>query len=268
MDATEYAEYANSKLSPLAKLWTIIRQWIQPYYRNWSGLKKPTEKKSDKKVVKPASKKKKTKKKSKKTARTISRKELQRSQGVDTSHDLSDVGESVGPAGEKKAGVRIMSYSKPLDKAINFRTKPAVGSIYSYTSPTKIQAFAHFAPQAGFAYQGRNDGARKKLKPLVFPDPNAWGKPFDRTHLIPVGFHGSESDSRLLIGWDSDQNRGPFNDFEKKQKKLKHPIYWLASVTRLKGGARWEYKIYNADTGELVDELTEHMKCPFVWRIH
>lgn len=43
---------------------------------------------------------------------------------------------------------------------------------------------------------------------------------FDRTHIVPIGFHGTESDNRLLVGWNSNQNRVQINKFEKKVRKF------------------------------------------------
>lgn len=255
MTNNDYTDMIN-KQHPLHKLWVKIRQWAQPYYRDWSPLTKKTAKKPSTK--KPAKKS---------TARKIKKKELANSAGVNPSANLSDVGKSTREKDGKRQSARITNISKPLDNAIDFPTKPAPGTIYSHTSKVKLQVFAHFDPQAGFAYEGRSNTARRKLKMLVYPNPSVWKKSIDRTHLIPVGFHGSESDPRLLIGWDSDVNRGKFNDFEKRQKNYSFPIYWLASVTRLKRGARWEYRVYNAESGELVDSLEDIMKCPFVWKI-
>src|SRR5699024_12125259 len=76
---------------------------------------------------------------------------------------------------------------------------------------------AHLAPGSGYTFRERDVAARGLLKPLIYPRDQ--GKPFDRTHLLPIGYHGSENDERLLVGWDSDANRGPFRSEERRVGK-------------------------------------------------
>lgn len=238
MSDTSYVDGVNKLAAPL-RLYVAVRQYFQPYYRNWSWLATPKKKPKPAKTA-PA--------KSTSTSRPV----------VDTANEASDVGVS-----SSETKVAILRYSKPLDNAIRFKKKPPRGSLYTYHDATKHQVFAHFGPGDGFAYSGRSDVARKKLTPLVYPKQAV---PFDRTHLIPIGYHGSEKDSRLLVGWDSATNRGLFADFEKKQKKRTKPIYWLTSVTKNASGALWEYKIYDVDSGELVDSVEHQLNAEFIWK--
>src|SRR5699024_9973651 len=89
----------------------------------------------------------------------------------------------------------------------------------------------------GYEFRERDDAARKTLKPSVFPLDHIG--PFYRTHLIPIGYHGSESDHRLLIGWSPEANRGPFNDIEQVQKARKYTILGVLMVIKKHKGAEW-----------------------------
>lgn len=156
---------------------------------------------------------------------------------------------------------KVITYPEEI-KPFQMRTQPAYDTIWCFHNDSMHQVYGHFKAKAGFRYKTRNDKKRKMLKPLIFPRQN---KPFDRTHLIPIGYHNSENDQRLLIGWDSKQNRGPFNKFEQRQKKRMIPIYWFTQVTKTPVGARWNFKIFSED-GALLDQLETEMVSPFIWQ--
>lgn len=166
--------------------------------------------------------------------------------------------------------VNTFNYPRPLDDVANLEIKPELGTIFAYHDKSKHQVLGHFAPRAGFKYgkDTRNNNKRKQLYPIVFPK---YGEkvPFDRTHLIPFGYHNSENDMRLLIGWDSWQNRNPLNEWEKRAKLHEQNIYWLASIERTKDGAEWHYQIFDEDFNP-IDKLDLSMGTPeepieFVW---
>ena len=163
-------------------------------------------------------------------------------------------------------GVRLTNVSTPLDKAASFKTKPGLGRIWFYEEPgKKMQVFAHFDVKDGYRFPERDDSERKRLKPRMYPT----DRQFDRTHLIPIGYHGSESADRLLVGWDSFQNRKDMLAFEKAAKALPFPIYWLTSINRTPKGANWHYRVYNAidpDNPALVKRLDLEMEAPISWR--
>lgn len=225
---------------PFYLRWYInIRQWFQPYYRYYGATKAPTRKK--KKHTAPSRKQPSTHKSSKKT--------------------------NGGAGASSKAQApkfRIMNYPKPLDNVMEFKKKPSLGAAWFYHDENVHQIVAHLAPGSGYTFRERDDAARGRLKPLIYPRDQ--GKPFDRTHLLPIGYHGSENDERLLVGWDSDANRGPFMHFESKQKRRKVPIYWLTFITKTKRGARWSFMIYDAVSLQLIDELHHEMRNKFTWK--
>lgn len=219
----------------LLALYIKIRQWFQPYYR-WY----PKSDKHDPKAI----------------AREQRRRAKAAKRGKPTGKSLHEE-DTLVPS------VKILNYPKPLHNGMKFQKKPKPGSIWCYHNDRHHQIFAHFEPGMGYVHRERDHKARKSLKPLVYPNQ---GRPFDRTHTIPIGYHGSENDNRLLIGWDSDVNRGAFNEFEKKQKARKEPIYWMTLVDKIPGGARWRYLIYDARNDALLDSLESTMKCDFVWK--
>ncbi len=156
---------------------------------------------------------------------------------------------------------KVVTYPEPI-KPFKMKSQPNYDNIWCYHDREMHQVYGHFKKGAGYRYKKRNDKKRKQLKPLIFPMQN---KAFDRTHLIPIGYHNSENDKRLLVGWDSKQNRGPFNDFEQKQKKRRVPIYWYTEITKTKVGAIWKYEIYS-ENGEILDRLECEMISKFVWQ--
>lgn len=114
-------------------------------------------------------------------------------------------------------------------------------------------------------FQARSDKVRKKLKPLLFPNQDM---PFDRTHLIPVGYHGSENDNRLLVGWDSNQNRNAMRHFESEVAKMNEleSIIWITIIRKKQNGASWTTTILNTNGKELKKEKFEIFDRPFVWK--
>lgn len=159
--------------------------------------------------------------------------------------------------------VKIVDYPNPLTNVMKFQKKPSRNRIWCYHDKNVHQVVAHFTPGSGLIFKTRDNAARRELKPLIFPTNKGV---FDRTHLIPIGYHGSENDPRLLVGWDSDANRKQFNDFEQIQKRRKNPVYWLTFITRKPWGARWHYMVYDVKTEQLLDELIHDYKAEFVWK--
>lgn len=100
----------------------------------------------------------------------------------------------------------------------------------------------------GYRFTERSSQNRRKLKPLLYPIIN---DPFDRTHTVPHGISGLEADPFVLVGWDSEQNRHPFNEFEQKAKSLTktNDLIWICQIKRLPYGAKWTYVILDANTG-------------------
>lgn len=219
-----------------------IRTWFQPYYRP-----KPVKNKT-KRATKPGSTK------AGSTKAGVTKK---------APAPVSPPSKQPAPTPGAQPPIRIVDYPKPLDKVASFTSKPGLNRIWCYHDSTRHQVAAHLGPGTGYKFRERSDVERRKLKPSVFPIQNV---PFDRTHLIPIGYHGSENDHRLLIGWESEANRNQFNDFEQKQKARKQPILWTVFVTKTAEGATWDYTVYDSVSMKKLDHLTHKMVGEFAWK--
>lgn len=204
-----------------------LRRWFEPYYQP-----KPSR---------PASKKKPAKAPAK-PAKTPSK-----------------------PKPEKKPDpeLRVLDYRNPLDNAINFKNKPGPNRVWCYHDSKRHHLFAHLLPQSGEQFRERDNQKRRKLEPMLYPTDVGV---YDRTHVLPIGYHGSERDRRLLVGWDSVANRGIFETFERKHKQSSKPVYWLTAIERTPDGATWLYRVYDVETLEVIDELHHKMTAHFAWK--
>lgn len=162
-------------------------------------------------------------------------------------------------------GIFVTDLPDPMpDDILEMTVLPPAGHVWHYHDSTTHELLSHLLPERGFDFKGRNDQARKRLKAGIYPINN--NKPYDRTHLIPFGYHGVEADPKLLVGWDSVQNQGPMNKFEQRQKKRKKPILWLARITKTPDGAALTYQVFDVKNHELIDEETYIMKSEFMWK--
>lgn len=148
--------------------------------------------------------------------------------------------------------LKIIEVKKPLDKAYLLKYKPKNDEAWYYHDKDRHQIFARFEPKSGYRHKDRDSAARRKLTALIYPKNVGI---FDRTHIIPFGYHGSENDARLVIGWDSKQNRTPLNNFEQEIKALDEPIYWFTDIRRTPYGAIWRYAIFSAADGRLIKKI-------------
>lgn len=176
---------------------------------------------------------------------------------------------AVSVNGDTATMIRVYNCTKPLTDAIKSRNKPGPDKVYCYRGPQRVQVFACFAPGSGRRWTNRDDAARKQLRPVLYPN---LGEAFDRTHLIPIGFHGSENDPRLVVGWDKDQNRNLLKKFEQRAIDLnqKIPIYWMTEIEKTPKGAIWRYRIFDARNPNgpenLMLTLDSPLECDFVWK--
>ncbi|HCU8763828.1 TPA: hypothetical protein OVG04_002641 [Staphylococcus aureus] len=214
-----------------------INKWVRPYMY-------------DDEIKTPPKKRKETKKK-------VKVKKLTKNDKKPTELDAVKRGE---------IGIKMITVNYALDKDSAFQRLDKSHSHIAYYHHTreKHQIAVRFEPQSGFRYYQRNERKRRNFKPLIEPKYEAW----DKTHLIPVGFHGSENDPRLLIGWSSRLNRGAIKKHEDKVTNVNqgHTIYWFVDVEkhRESGGAYWTSTVWFED-GSLVDEQKFYDKSKFHW---
>src|SRR5699024_7401451 len=150
---------------------------------------------------------------------------------------------------------------------MKFKNKPKLGQIWTFHDNDRHQAIGHFGPKSSHSAPPsmRSDERRAQLKPWV--KPTKMKNAYDRTHIIPFGFHGSESDPRLVVGWLQRDNRNKFKVFENKHRNYNTPIYWFVDISRIKsGGAKWTYRIYDARTLKLIHELTSVTSLVLQWK--
>ena len=160
----------------------------------------------------------------------------------------------------------IHDLDEPLGEVWSDDALPAPQQAWFHHDRSVHELFSHLIPGAAKMYSGRRLSSRNRLHPVIKPTYKDQ-TPYDRTHLLPFGYHGVESDPRLLIGWDRQMNQGPMRLFEERQKKRRKPIYWLARITRTPFGAIWYYGVWDAATMELLDEATWEMKdTVFDWK--
>lgn len=145
---------------------------------------------------------------------------------------------------------------------------PAPRQAYVFHDNQRHVVIAHLVRGTAWDYTVRDTAARAKLKPKFIPI--GLGKPYDRTHLVPFGFHGSENDPFLVVPWDPAQNQGPMNKYEQDTKKLtnRKDVIWCAQVDLgpHSKGAVLSYYIYDpVSRREIRQHFTSHMKCSFKW---
>lgn len=171
--------------------------------------------------------------------------------------------EPTAAAKNKKYVPHVIDVHQPLSNVKGLRTLPSPGDIWCYHDANQHTVLANLPAGTSKTYRNRNNEARKQLQPLIKPIEHGM---YDRTHLIPFGYHGSENDPRLLVGWDRGANQKQFNRFEMKQKRRQQNIYWLTVITRQPWGLRWEYKIFDANTRKKIDQMRHDFKTKYMWR--
>ena len=143
---------------------------------------------------------------------------------------------------------------------------PRKRHVFAYHDEKSHIVIAHLVKGSAFHYKDRSNAARAALKPKLYP----LRTKYDRTHLIPFGYHGSENDPQLLVGWDSSQNQGEMNAYEKRIKALsgRKDLIWACEITKgAKTGATLAYYIYDPLTGkQAAPPLIMRMQAPFMWQ--
>ncbi|EKR9302822.1 hypothetical protein P9705_001263 [Enterococcus faecalis] len=125
------------------------------------------------------------------------------------------------------------------------------------------QLAVKFKSNSAKRYQYRSDKHRKMLNPIIYPDV----KVFDKTHIIPIGYHGSESDSRLLVGFSSQINRKDLRIFESKVAKInkQKEVLWFVNIEKQEDcSAEWRSIVWDAE-GTVLLEGCWHDKSKFSW---
>lgn len=147
----------------------------------------------------------------------------------------------------------IKRINRSLEKAFFAKQGPKQGEIWYYHSPDKHQVYAYFkaGDRKKFGQELRNDELRRQLKAKIYPK----NEQFDRTHLFPFGYIGTENNPVLVIGWRAQHNRNDIADFENRISDKDYDVHWLTSIEKTPYGAKWVNVVRRADNNELVDSL-------------
>lgn len=153
----------------------------------------------------------------------------------------------------------------PIEAMVALKDEPFDNGLYHHDWEHH-QLVIKYDKGTGKRYQARNHLLRRKMTKdlLIFPKRV---KVYDKTHLHNIGFHGSDNDKRIIIGWDSRQNQQDMRLFEDEVIKInkKEPIYWYVSIELQSDfTAKWYSKIYNLD-GQLLLEREFHDISKFSW---
>lgn len=162
--------------------------------------------------------------------------------------------------------VKILRSKHRLERLWNSGKTPVANKYWFFHDVSHHEVGAYLPKGTAFTFTERNDEERANLKPLIYPRMNA---AYDRTHLIPFGYHGIENNSALVIGWLASHNRNELRNFEiemNKENKTRD-LVWFTHVTRKPEFGIWTYRVYDANTRKLVGELTLKLKCgDWVWK--
>ena len=167
---------------------------------------------------------------------------------------------------KEEKSIKILRSKTRLERLWNSGKAPSVGKYWFYHDAAHHEIGAYLPKDTAFTFTERSDEERSELKPLVYPRMNV---AYDRTHLIPFGYHGIENNSALVIGWSSSHNRNELRNFEiemNKKNKTKD-LVWFTYVTRKPEYGIWTYKVFDAKSREIVGELTLKLKCgDWTWK--
>lgn len=167
----------------------------------------------------------------------------------------------------KKLGLEMVDLSKGLDKpsALEMMQSSESRVTFYWHDDTSHQVAVKF-DKGGIKdeYKTRSNKERRQLEPLIRPYQK---ENVDRTHVIPIGYHGSEKDKRLLIGYDSHINQvklKKFEDYASKVNKQK-TILWFVDIQRQDNGSvKWHATVWD-EQGNVITEKTFHDKRKFKW---
>lgn len=126
------------------------------------------------------------------------------------------------------------------------------------------QIAVKFNKGSAWKYHARNESKRKQLKPIIEHRKKGKG---DKTHLIPVGFHGSENDERLLVRFDSKINKGALKKAEEyiSNINMKEPILWFVDIEKQDDETAIWYMTVWDDKHNILIQQSFHDYNKFIW---
>ncbi|MCO4346325.1 hypothetical protein MTQ93_09735 [Staphylococcus agnetis] len=164
----------------------------------------------------------------------------------------------------KKISVNIESVPKPIKSLNDYHVLPKMNNIWCYHDEKQHQVLAHLSSKDAFKNTNRDNHYRNSLDTWIHPKDTSITT---NMHLIPFGYHGTESDPRLIIGWDKKQFVGQIKAFQKKGVHHQGDIIWHIDVRRSKTGVAMRQTIYNALSNDVIYRETFNLhNTPFYWK--
>lgn len=163
-------------------------------------------------------------------------------------------------------GIDLVTVQKAMNdtQALKLLDRSGFNIGYFHHDTNKHQLACKFDKNSAWLYHERNESKRKRLKPLVY---HADSKHQDKTHMIPIGFHGSENDERLLVGFSSAINKGDLKNFEKYIININasEPVLWYISIEKQTDNtAIWKAIVWD-ENHNIIAKESFHDKNKFVW---
>lgn len=163
-------------------------------------------------------------------------------------------------------GVELVTINEVMteEKALKRLNNSASSIAYYCHELDHHQIAVKFDKGSAWKYHERNDSKRKKLKPIIEHKKRGFG---DKTHLIPVGFHGSENDERLLVRFDSKINKGELRKAEEYVSKINadETILWFVDIIKQEDETAIWYMTVWRNNGSIVIKKSFHDKNKFRW---
>lgn len=163
-------------------------------------------------------------------------------------------------------GVELTTLNNKLDKhgALNILQRSNYNIGFFYHDQDRHQLAIKFDVHSSWKYKERNGAKIKKLKPLVYHKDISTQ---DRTHMVPIGYHGSEDDARLLVGFSKKINKGELKKFENYIANInnKEEILWFINIEKQNDNtAKWYATVWDKNNNIIAEE-SFHDKSQFVW---
>ncbi|PTK46096.1 hypothetical protein BUZ69_07990 [Staphylococcus saprophyticus] len=173
----------------------------------------------------------------------------------------------VGQPKKKKLGLEMVDLSSDLnnEKALAMLQASEPRVTFYWHDDTQHQIAVKFDKNGiKEEYKPRSNKERRQLEPLITP---YRVENTDRTHVIPIGYHGSENDQRLLIRFDSHINQVKLKNFEEQASKInkKQPILWFVDIQKQDNDSvKWYASVWD-EQGKVILQKMFHDKRKFKW---
>lgn len=163
-------------------------------------------------------------------------------------------------------GIELVTINKELNNndALNRLLRSNSQMAYYFHDEQQHQIAVKFDAGSSAKYHVRNDTKRKGLDPIIEHKKKDKG---DKTHLIPIGFHGSDSDERLLVRFDSNINRIDLRKEEEYIAKInkKETIMWFVDIIKQSDDtAIWNMIVWD-ESCNIISQKSFHDKNKFNW---